>query len=162
MSYIEKAYQTTYSDPLNKECARTSLVVQWIRTCLANTGDMGSIPGLERLHMPQRPEAQAPEPPNPWPRPMSRDYGACVEQLVKPACLEPTLCSKSHCREKPAPCKAEQTPLTAARGSPTQSSQEPAQPNKLINNNKKRICCLGDFLGSQWLRISPSNAGSMV
>ena len=31
---------------------RTSLVAQWLKNPPANTGDMGSIPGLGRSHMP--------------------------------------------------------------------------------------------------------------
>ena len=52
----------------------------------ANAGDMGSIPGPGRSHMPVR-----------------HNYWACMPQLLKPAHLEPELCNKrSHRTEKTA------------------------------------------------------------
>ena len=66
----------------------------------ANAGDMGSISGPGRYHMPQS------------------NY-ASVRQLLKRAHPEPVLCTKrSPCSEKPVHCSEEQPLLTAARESP--------------------------------------------
>ena len=62
----------------------------------ANAGDRGSIPGLERSHMPQSNVARAPQL-------LSLRSRAREPQLLKPARLEPVLRNKrSHCNEKPA------------------------------------------------------------
>ena len=37
----------------DKDNARTSLVVQWLRLRTSNAGDTGSIPGPGRSHMPR-------------------------------------------------------------------------------------------------------------
>ena len=62
----------------------------------ANAGDTSSSPGPGKSHMPQSNEAHAPQL-------LSLSSRAHVPQLLKPACLEPVLCSKrSHSSEKPA------------------------------------------------------------
>ena len=54
-----------------------------------NAGNMSSIPGPGRFHMPQNNYASGP-------------------QLQKPVHLEPVVCSKrSHCSEKPVQCREE-------------------------------------------------------
>ena len=73
----------------------------------AKAGDMGSIPGLGRLHMLQStsPVCHTTEP--------SR---ACKLQPLKPVHLEPTLCNKrSHCNEKPTLHNKEQPEFAATR-----------------------------------------------
>ena len=61
----------------------------------ANTGDMGSIPGLRRSHMPRSNPARKPQL-------LSLRSRAREPQLLKPTVLEPTLRNKrSHRSEKP-------------------------------------------------------------
>ena len=65
----------------------------------ASAGDMGSIPGPGRCHMPQS------------------NY-ASVPQLLTRAHPEPVLCTKrSPCSEKPVHCSEEQPLVTTARES---------------------------------------------
>ena len=66
----------------------------------ANAGDAGSIPGLGRSHMTWSGWAREP-------------------QLLKPAGLEPVLCSgRGHCSKKPTHRNEEWSPLAATRESP--------------------------------------------
>ena len=59
-----------------KEVPRTSLVAQWLKNLPAIAGDIGSILGLGRFHVPQ---------------------------FLKPVHLRSVLCNKRrHCNEKPA------------------------------------------------------------
>ena len=56
-----------------------------------------------------------------------------MPQLLKPACLEPTLNNKrSHRNEKPAHRNEESPPLAATREEPTRSNKDPMQPKKKI------------------------------
>ena len=58
----------------------------------ANAGDTGSIPGLERSHVP-------------------RNNKACAPELLSPCTLEPVLCNRrSHCNEKLVPCISRAAP----------------------------------------------------
>ena len=67
-----------------------------------NEGDMGSLPGPGRSHMPQSNEAHA--------------------TATEPVCLKPVLHDKrSCCNDKAMPCSEEQPPLT-----PTRESQRTA------------------------------------
>ena len=77
----------------------------------ANAGDMSSIPGPGRLHMPQS------------------NY-ASVPQLPKPVHLEPVLCTKRrHHNEKSMHCSEEQPLLTTARESP-HAARRPSKERK--------------------------------
>ena len=82
---------------------------------LANAGDMGLIPGLERFHTPQ-----------------SNSAGEL--QLLKPMCPEPVLCSKrSHHNVEPAHRQEEWPPLAATRETLQKSNKDSTAKNKLIN-----------------------------
>ena len=86
----------------------------------ANAGDMGSIPGLRRCHMPENNSAHAPQLLSPWAR-------TCTPQLQKSTCLEPVLFGKrSHCNKKPAHCNEEWPWLTAPRESHTKQRRPSA------------------------------------
>ena len=64
----------------------------------ANAGDMGSIPGLGRSHMPWSYEAHEPQL-------LSLCLRAWELQLLDPKALEPELSNKrSHSNEKPVHC----------------------------------------------------------
>ena len=70
----------------------------------ANAGDTGSIPGLERSHMPRNNKACAPEL-------LSLCSRAWEPQLLSPCTLEPVLCNRrSHCNEKLVPCTSRAAP----------------------------------------------------
>ena len=81
----------------------------------ANAGDTGLIPGPGRSDMPRSTEARAP-------------------QLLKPAHLEPLLCSnRSHRKEKPTRCSEEQPSLpTTEKASTQQRRSSTAKNNDLI------------------------------
>ena len=77
----------------------------------ANSGDMGSIPGLGRFHMPQQlsPCATTTEPVHHkyWSLyalgPANHTWLAPAPQLLKPMCLEPVHYNeRNHCNEQPS------------------------------------------------------------
>ena len=83
---------------LKNKSHRTSLVVQWIRTCLPMQGTQ--LPSLVR----EDPTC----------------CGATKPMLLSPRTLEPVLCNKrSHCNEKPAHLNERK---------PMHSNEDPAQP----------------------------------
>ena len=70
-------------------------MVQLLRICLANAGDTGSIPALERTHMPIRKLCHCAT----TSKPVLQSLQAAA---TEPICLEPVLCNKrSHLNEKP-------------------------------------------------------------
>ena len=82
-----------------------------VKNLPANAGDMGSIPGPGRPHMPWSNQARVPQLLSLCSRarepqlmkPAHCNYSAHVLQLLKPAHLDPVLCNKrSHCNKKPA------------------------------------------------------------
>ena len=80
----------------------------------ANAGDTGLIPGPGRSDMPRSTEARAP-------------------QLLKPAHLEPLLCSNRSHRKKPTRCSEEQPSLpTTEKASTQQRRSSTAKNNDLI------------------------------
>ena len=96
----------------------------------ANAGDMGSIPGPGRSHMPWSSQAHAPQLLNLCSR-------AREPHLLKPACIKLMLPKRSHRNEKPVHPNKEQPLLAATRESPhpaakTQLSQ------KYVNKLKKK------------------------
>ena len=89
-----------------------SLVVQWLRICLAVEGNTGLTPGPEGSHMP-------------W------GNWACVQQLLSLCTLEPVFCTKrSHRSEKPAHCNQRVAPLTATRESLHVATKTPHSQNQ--------------------------------
>ena len=98
-------------------CLGTSLVVQWLRILLTMQGTR--VWSLVWEDPTCRGET----------KPVCHDYWAHVLQLLKPACLEPTLRNKrSHRNEKPAHRNEEYPPLTATRESPC--NEDPMQTKK--------------------------------
>ena len=89
-------------------CWRASLVVQWLRICLALQGI--PVPSLV-WDDPTCHRATKPMHHNYWAcalEPRSRNYWAHALQLLKPTYLEPVLHNKrSQCNEKPAHCNEE-------------------------------------------------------
>ena len=90
----------------------------------ANAGDMGSIPGLGRFHMPWSHWAWAPQLWRFALEPKRRNYwarvtqllkptcpGACMLQLLKPVLLEPVLHNKRRQDSKPVHCNQKQPRL---------------------------------------------------
>ena len=126
----------------------------------ASAGDLGSIPGLGRFHMPWSNKAHVPEllslssralellttePThcNYWrspcaPRPACSNYWVHVLQPLKPEYLELMLCnSRSHWNEKPMHRNEEYPPLTAIRES-QHSSKDPGQLKKTSFQCRRR------------------------
>ena len=75
---------------LGKLTSRTSLVVQWLSKAPARVGDMGSIPGQGRAHVPQSNGAHA------------QLKEISLLQLLKPVCEEPVLHNQRSHRNKSA------------------------------------------------------------
>ena len=96
----------------------------------ASAGDMCSIPGPGRFHVPRSNEARVPQL-------LSLRSSTCKPQLPKAAHLEPVLHNKrGRCNEKPRGHKEEELALIATRESPCKATK--TQHNQEINNILKR------------------------
>ena len=98
-----------FSDPWSSQIVnilwRTSIVVQWIRTCLLIQGTR-----VQSLVQEDSTCLGAT-------KPMNYNYWACKLQLLRPRCLESVLHKRSHCNEKSVHHVKEQPPLATTRGS---------------------------------------------
>ena len=116
---------------LKVACWGASLVVRWLRVCLAIQGTL--VQSLVR-EVPTRCRA-AKAMHNYWAcalEPGRHNYWAHVLPLLKPACLEPMLCNKrSNFNERSTHCNQRKPPY----------GKDPPQPiNRLINKSLKKNC----------------------
>ena len=122
-----------------------------VKNSPANAGDMGSIPGLGRFHMPEGNEAHGLQllSPSSW---------VCELQLLKPLCLEPMLCNKrSHHNEKSMRHNKEWFLLTETRESPLLAMKTQCSQNKHLFRKPPLF-----GLPFQWLRSALPLQGAWV
>ena len=112
------------------------------KNSLANAGDTGSIPGPGRLYMLQSNRDSVPPLLKPeCPRAHTPQLLSHMRQTLKPAHLEPVLCSKrSHCTGKPTWLNEEQPLLATTREGPCAAKKTQCSQNlkKKISHPEKR------------------------